>query len=367
MPNIAKSKINKNYNKFVIAFLVLAIIIVLFTAYFAFAKTTIYITPVPEKVSSELEISLSDINGEYITSEQSSEYVYNELAESEEVEEDYAQGTVTIYNEYVADQPLVATTRLLSKEGILFRTQDSVTVPKGGSVEVSVKADEKGEAGNISASEFEIVALNSAKKEAIYAKNESAMTGGVIGTTIVTEEELTKAKEAAKKELLDKAVEKFSEKTDVIDKENITSEIIKAETSPALGEKTNSINVNIEIKFYYTVLNKDQLLTECNQALSESKDNAYIIISQNSDKLEYVLEEKEDETLINTTCKGKAVISANTSLIKKELLTSKTKNQIEEYLNNFEEIEKVEIKFSPFWVKTTPFIKENIKIEIKDI
>jgi hypothetical protein len=48
-------------------------------------------------------------------------------------------------------------------------------------------------------------------------------------------------------------------------------------------------------------------------------------------------------------------------------MTNKTAEQVKQYLENFAEVQSVEVKISPFWVKTTPFIKENIKIEINEI
>ncbi len=65
-----------------------------------------------------------------------------------------AEGSVTIYNEFSnAPQPLVATTRLETSDGKIFRIVKGVTVPgttlvdgeiKPGAIEVQVVADQPG-------------------------------------------------------------------------------------------------------------------------------------------------------------------------------------------------------------------------------
>ena len=60
-----------------------------------------------------------------------------------------AKGRVTLVNETGYDQPLVATTRLLTPDGILFRLKDRVLVPAGGEIKAEVYADAEGASGNI--------------------------------------------------------------------------------------------------------------------------------------------------------------------------------------------------------------------------
>lgn len=91
-----------------------------------------------------------------------------------------ATGTVTLVNETGAAQPLVATTRLLSEGGVLFRLRDRVTVPAGGTVEAAVYADQPGPSGDIGPSRFTIPGLSPALQASIYARSSSPMTGGVV-------------------------------------------------------------------------------------------------------------------------------------------------------------------------------------------
>jgi hypothetical protein len=363
MSKISKAKINKHYNKFVIGFIILAVIIVLFTAYFAFAKTNITIQPRAQQATIDLNVPASDLNAKSESIDLSSTYTYSELSSSGPTEDGYATGTVTITNNYVADQQLVATTRLLSKDGVLFRTQENTVVPKGGSVTVEVQADQMGKAGDIGPSEFEIVALNATKKPLITGKSEEAMTGGVIATTVVTEEDITKAKDAALIDIKNKALEEFQKTNDKALEKQIAAEITESDASPKAGEKASSISVATTGKFYLLAFDEQDLKKSCLSSLKKEWGDTFDIVTGNN-KIEYEIAYQDDAAIVKAQCVATAKINAKNTLIKKDQLTNKTANQVKKYLENFEEIESVEVKISPFWVKTTPFLQENILIEI---
>lgn len=105
-----------------------------------------------------------------------------------------ARGTVVIYNKYSAlPQPLVATTRLETADGKLFRLVSGVTVPgmttagganEPGAIEAEVIADQAGAEYNIGASDFAIPGFKGGPKyEKFSAASTKAMTGGGSGGT----------------------------------------------------------------------------------------------------------------------------------------------------------------------------------------
>ena len=63
-------------------------------------------------------------------------------ATGEEIIGQEVVGEVIIINNYTKNQPLVATTRLLSPDGKLYRLKETVNVPAGGTVKAAVYADE---------------------------------------------------------------------------------------------------------------------------------------------------------------------------------------------------------------------------------
>jgi hypothetical protein len=99
------------------------------------------------------------------------------------------KGKITIYNEYSPNpQPLVATTRLLSESGKMFRLVNDAIIPgfkktnngiEAGTIQADVISDGLGEEYNIAPSKFVIPGFKSINEEKyfrIYAKSEEAMT-----------------------------------------------------------------------------------------------------------------------------------------------------------------------------------------------
>lgn len=134
-----------------------------------------------------------------------------------------SQGAVTIYNEYGTEpQSLVATTRLETPDGKIFRITKGVTVPgmteqggttKPGAVEVTVVADQTGSSYDIGPTTFTIPGFKGNPKYGkFYAKSTSAMTGGSVGggegAATVTEADIRKAAAVAEEEFRRRLEEK---------------------------------------------------------------------------------------------------------------------------------------------------------------
>lgn len=130
---------------------------------------------------------------------------------SGDVDAQKAQGTITIINEFdQSPQPLVATTRFVAENGVLFRLAAPTTIPgmkdgEPGRVDALVVADAPGETGNIGPTRFTIPGFDaSAKRDKIYAISEVAMTGGGTGgdgVSIVTEDDIERAQQDMQGEL----------------------------------------------------------------------------------------------------------------------------------------------------------------------
>lgn len=108
-----------------------------------------------------------------------------------------ATGSVTLTNTGARDQALVANTRLLSADGVLFRLDDAVTVSASGTIETTVHADVAGASGNIAPTHFTIPGLPEDQQTIVYADSAAPMTGGIQPAGTVTREDLDAASVAA--------------------------------------------------------------------------------------------------------------------------------------------------------------------------
>jgi hypothetical protein len=121
-----------------------------------------------------------------------------------------AKGSVTIVNTSSTPYTFVATTRVLSKDGVLFRLDAATPIPANGSVKAAVTADAAGPAGDIGPSEFTIPGLGPSLATVVYATSDAAMSGGAGGDVpAVSVDDLVQAKEALHEKAIMEAMADF--------------------------------------------------------------------------------------------------------------------------------------------------------------
>lgn len=108
-------------------------------------------------------------------------------AESTEMANDPASGKIVISNAQSSPQTLIKNTRFETPNGLIYRIQDSITIPAGsptnpGTLEVTVYADAGGDTYNIGPTTFTVPGLKgSASFDLVTAKSNGPMTGGFSG------------------------------------------------------------------------------------------------------------------------------------------------------------------------------------------
>lgn len=120
-----------------------------------------------------------------------------------------ATGEVRLINTSGTDQSLVATTRLLSEGGVLFRLRDAVTVSAGDEAVAVVYADQPGASGDIGPSAFSIPGLPEARQAEVYGVSDTAMTGGVVATGEIQQETVDAAVLQMAEDIRSRATEFF--------------------------------------------------------------------------------------------------------------------------------------------------------------
>lgn len=99
-----------------------------------------------------------------------------------EESEGRAGGRIEVVNDSGSAQTLVASTRFLSEEGVLFRLAERVVVPPRGRVSATLAADAVGRAGDVGPGRFTIPGLPAASQRLIYGVSAEPMRGGIITT-----------------------------------------------------------------------------------------------------------------------------------------------------------------------------------------
>lgn len=300
--------------------------------YVAFSKTTITIRLADVPATVPFQYTPADL-GIVVTSQPINEtYTFSDY-EASTTEDAVARGTVTLINESSGDQGLVRTTRLLSTEGVLFHTDETVTVPAGGSIDVAVYADQPGASGNNAPSRFEIVALNASLKPKIYATSAEPMTGGVIKKVTLTDTLIDQA-QAAALQALTVALETTYQP------ENLIIDVTEQTVTGASGDTVESVVVQSTGTARYVPVTAD-LTGTANYTLT--RDGEDIVISGAVEQTAEPLTE---------------------DFIDPAVLTGKTEQQIRDYLADFEQVDSVAVSFVPFWLDRTPQLAQQINIEV---
>ena len=172
------------------ALIVLLIVLGSLGAMFYFAGAQVKVTPSTNTVFVSGEFTATAAGGdlpfEIVTVEKTAGTPVP--AESTETANDPASGKITISNAQPTPQTLIKNTRFETPNGLVYRIQDSVSVPSGsasapGTLTVTVYADAGGDTYNIGPSTFTVPGLRgSAAYDLVTARSTEAMTGGFSGT-----------------------------------------------------------------------------------------------------------------------------------------------------------------------------------------
>lgn len=375
--SIGSSRIEQHYSKIVVGFVVLTVALVLLIVYFTLSKTSIEVTSRPVDQQISVTTSLQELGGVFVLTDVEGSKLYADLDSTSEVP-GRASGTVTLVNNYSQDQPLVETTRLLSDEGVLFRTQETVTVPAGGSVDVPVAADEEGAQGNIGPSRFEVVALWEGLKEDIYGTSAESMTGGTVNRAVVTAENIEQAKAELQTELIAQAVTIFQEEMDgyeglpeqplLLDDASAISVVLQDEVDVNEGDEVSEFTVTQRVTVAAPVINRQQLTDFIESAVAAQVPDGSTVTSNIAlDDLQISVDTITDDFTdagLTITLTVQVQTTDLSVLIDIGQLTNRTAAEVEAYLNTFEQIDSVHVQFSPFWVTRTPAIADNITFKV---
>jgi hypothetical protein len=173
-----------------IALIALIIVLGSGVVLYAFASAKVTITPTAKTTAVSGDFSATFNSGDvpYQIVSVDKTVTANVPAEITETVNDPAQGSIVISNAQDTKQTLIKNTRFQSASGLIFRIQDSVTIPGGsisspGTVKATVYADTGGDQYNIAATSFTVPGLKgSASYDKVTAKSTDGFTGGFSGT-----------------------------------------------------------------------------------------------------------------------------------------------------------------------------------------
>lgn len=322
--------------------------------------------------SKEANLEKSVIGGELFTERKN--VTLNFPASGKKEVERKAEGKVILYNAFSSvSQPLVASTRLLTPDGKLFRLVEKVVVPGAkieqgkiipSSIEAKIIADKAGEDYNIGpVSRFSIPGFKgSSKYESFYGESKEPTTGGFIGLAAYPEESDIKS---AKEKMTETLKENLSVALNIPEGFTLIDgassfEIVKME----VNEKTNEKG---EFSIYGEAIKKAL-------AFSKSQFDEFLVkeISENlgfkAGLINYSLSPKDIKVDFEN---GKMTFSpVAVGVAKRDLdvnefkegVKGKTSSELKAEIISIVGVENAKISFWPFWVGKVPENADKITV-----
>jgi len=371
-PNAEFIMPEKPYKKIAITFIFLTAILVLIIVYFSLSKAVITVIPAqvaePQEFLAKIPLATSSAPQllTALTKTQELELVRSFEVKEFELREGKASGPVTIYNNKNTSQTLVATTRFLTEDGLLFRLKKQVTIPAKSEITAEIEADESGDKYDISPTRFSIPGLSEALQKLVWAESKEKMSGGVkrVGTLTATEIATAQEKmlngldELIKKEL---KIDNNFDKIILFNKEITSQDISNKE-----GDEVEKFQITVKLKVETVEINKEKLLTWTKEQYKKELGLESEILNYDLDSFTAFLESITSlYANVKTSLTAYVLGDLDIEKFEKKKIFGMDEEALEYFFKQYDNIKEVKVDFWPFWVRTVPSMPDHVVVEIE--
>ncbi|MFA5432210.1 MAG: baseplate J/gp47 family protein [Candidatus Paceibacterota bacterium] len=383
----AREPIKRERKKFPLIPFLLVIVLSLTAVFFFFpTRADVSITPKTEEITAEASFVINTtesiidyekkmVPGIIFSDKRDGADNYNSTGTDDKAKK--ATGTIKVFNKINPAKPLTLRigTRFMVGE-LIYKSDSAFTIPKAvsdsapGSIEIKVTAAEAGEKYNITKGTFSVPGLNGSEYYTnIWAELAIPMTGGEESKVkIVTSDDINRAKD------------QFEEKYDEVSKQALIATIPQGYThfsediSPKLSNLSVSVKAGDELDVFGV---SGHIETEAIVFRNEDANKlGESLLSKDVSELKTMVpgsvtfEIKEKKLNKDGTISLKVVFSGKTYSMSEDTvllnaLKGKNPKDANSLLSNLPEVEKVEIKVSPWFKFSIPKNEKEINIQLK--
>ncbi len=282
-----------------------------------------------------------------------------------------AGGTVRLINKRNGPLKLVKTTQLKPKgRELIFRIQESVSIPAQGEVSVRVLSDTPGVIGEIPASEFEIVKLFESWKDQIYGVSDAPMTGGYIKAEILTQEQIDTLGTAFAEERKTASLEQIrTEHPNLTFPDNgVVAEVEGVDTSAKPGERVERLELTARIRIVALAFQEYALLDAALQRLKKTIPAGYEFLGISPDSFQYTVDTYDLErgtANLSASIAGTSIASIDPESFDRKKLAGRDALETANYFEENTGIEGVDVYFAPFWTTSIPMLTSHTEIVVE--
>lgn len=360
------------YRKIALSFIIIVAVLIGVIFYFTMSFAYITVTPKAQEINTDFNFIIVEdqlavrpddgiLAGKVIDQTIEAEKVFP--ATGTTVLAGDITGKVKIFNNQSKSQVLIATTRLLTADNILFRIKDRVEIPARGSIDAIAYPDDPAKPLVKSGTKFTIPGLSQSLQELVYAQaiEDFVATGQPI--KIVSKEDLDKALTS----YIDELAQQTVAGVDPTAAKVLNKEVVSQEFSNKEGDKVSEFKLKLKVRVTGVTFNQQDVIDYAKKILTQQVTADQQLVGDNSDKLIFEIEKVDlanHLAQLKSNIKGTVVVSADSQIFNREKIKSMNEDEVKAYLGTFSEIETAEVKFFPSWLKKMPFFSDHIIIKI---
>ncbi|MFH1255275.1 MAG: hypothetical protein V1667_02295 [bacterium] len=367
------------YSKISFVFVLLTLILAVSAVYFGFSKMTLVIVPAQEKISGSFAFEVIGKTSESVPAPDQIYGLVNQIpveqlmefsSSGKEILGEEVTGKVIIFNNYVKNQPLVATTRLLSSDGKLFRLKNTINIPAGGQAEAEIYADAPKPEMAVGSGKFTIPGLWAGIQDKIYAESNEQMKYSQKVRHIIQQSDIDEAVSRMKNNIIDKARKQaenlysdYNQAILEVDNNSITQEV-----NGKVGEEKEEFSVKMKTMVSAVIFKDDEIYEKIKSKIEIELADDKEISKLDKRDISYVLESSsltQGSAVVAADYKANVILKDSAKSIKKNNLTGLSFEELKVYLNSIPEVAGYQINFFPSFIKKAPNLTDRIEVEIK--
>ena len=364
------------YRRIAYTFLTAAILLFVAVSYTTLSGATITIKPKREVLTATFGVTVSSQQGDFVKGKvltknfSKSETLLLKGDEGTRVSTQ-ARGTATIINKTTKNQALVKTTRLLTSDNKLFRIDNSVNVPAGGSVDVAIYSDEAGPVGEIEASSFVIPGLRENLQDKIYAETKEPTCCGTKLIRVVTEKDLQAAQDKVMQDALAVAKEDLRGQlgSEVFGGEIFVSDPGEVIFDVLAGQESESVGVSMNFDVVGIFFDENAVFERAKTILQGLAGEEKELVELDPERVEVSVQSIDIDkgtAQLAVSAPGMLVLKSSSELFDFSRLAGLSKEAAATYFKRFRSIDSVEIRCMPPWTGYLPKMTDRIKIEFAE-
>jgi len=364
------------YRRIAVGFVVLVALVLGALIYMSTVSATIRVSPVTQSLSAEVLLDVvsmptreHEIRGTVVTGTLNRTETFKPSGEGAKEVEGVAVGRVTIINTSTSAQTLVATTRLLTQDGVLFRIKNQVNVPAGGEVDVEAYADQPGKTGDIGPARFTIPGLSAAMQELIYARSDAPFAGGLSTVAAISQGDIDRAVADLKAKLEEdgKAMLR-TEAGEGLAGESFTSEVTETRVSVEPGSEAASFDVTLTVQVIGVFFDREAAKVVALRELYEKLGPGREFTQVNEDGLQATVEKYDLATKavnVRVYVDGLSTASLASQALSPGRFAGMKEEDVRAMLIKEGIAKDVQIEFTPNLGNRVPTLKDHIYVEFE--